>query len=164
MRDHAKFRVGESWAYRVARGSNSFHEARVLSAGQGRPPRVRIELVDDRWQGERRWVSPARLEVRWDDRHEYIELDRKARAVSAWSPSHGGHLSLCLFRPSAGRSITGLSLPYLAPGTQGGASQLARRMTLERLLSKLSESEPGIPASGFALRTNAGAERGCAAS
>lgn len=82
-----KFRVGESWAYRVARGSNSFHEARVLSAGQGRPPRVRIELVDDRWQGERRWVSPARLEVRWDDRHDYIELDRKLRAVTAWSPS-----------------------------------------------------------------------------
>lgn len=37
-------------------------------------------------------------------------------------------------------------------------------MTLERLLRNLCESEVGIPASGFALRTNADAESGYAAS
>ncbi len=59
----------------------------MLSIGSKRPARVRVELLSDAWQGERRWVAPARLEVRWHDRHEYIELDRKIRAVSAWSPS-----------------------------------------------------------------------------
>ncbi|MET3450092.1 hypothetical protein [Curtobacterium sp. 1544] len=42
--------------------------------------------MDDQWQGERRWVAPSRLEVRWDDRHDYVELDRRIRAVSAWDP------------------------------------------------------------------------------
>ncbi|MFJ3035565.1 hypothetical protein ACIPC2_14245 [Curtobacterium pusillum] len=59
----------------------------MLAIGDKRPTRVRIELVHDQWQGERRWVAPSRLEVRWDDRHGYIELDRKKRAVSAWDPS-----------------------------------------------------------------------------
>lgn len=78
--------TGERWAYRTARSSASFHEAVVLAIGSKRPPRVRIELVGDEWQGERRWVAPSRLEVRWEDRHGYIELDRKVRAVSAWTP------------------------------------------------------------------------------
>lgn len=78
--------VGEHWAYRTGKGSAMFHEAAVLTVGDKRPPRVRIELIGDEWQGERRWVSPARLEVRWGDRHEYIELDRKRRAVSSWNP------------------------------------------------------------------------------
>lgn len=77
--------VGGTWTYRPS-GSSTFHEARVVSIGTRRPARVRIELVDDRWQGERRWVSPARLEVRWDDRHEFMELDRKIRAVTVWRP------------------------------------------------------------------------------
>jgi hypothetical protein len=51
------------------------------------PRRVRIELLGDEWQGERRWVSAARLEVLWGDRHDYIELDRKIRALSSWNPS-----------------------------------------------------------------------------
>ncbi|MFJ7289229.1 hypothetical protein ACIQUC_13000 [Curtobacterium sp. NPDC098951] len=79
--------TGERWAYRTARTSASFHEAVILATGDKRPPRVRIELVDDEWQGERRWVSPSRLEVRWDERREYIELDQKIRAVAAWSPT-----------------------------------------------------------------------------
>ncbi|QSB24427.1 hypothetical protein [Curtobacterium sp. 24E2] len=48
---------------------------------------MRIELVEDQWQGERRWVSPARLEVRWEDRRAYIELDQKRQAVAAFDPS-----------------------------------------------------------------------------
>jgi len=59
----------------------------VLTVGEKPPARVRVELVADEWQGERRWVSPARLEVLWEDRHDYIELDRKIRAVHAWTPS-----------------------------------------------------------------------------
>lgn len=59
----------------------------MLSVGDKRPIKVRIELIADEWQGERRWVSPARLEVPWEDRHDYIELDRKIRAVRAWNPS-----------------------------------------------------------------------------
>ncbi len=82
-----RIEVGQSWAYRTSTSSATFHEARVLTVGEKRPARVRIELVDDEWQGERRWVSPARLEVRWDDRHDYIELDRNIRAVRAWNPS-----------------------------------------------------------------------------
>ena len=82
-----ELRAGEAWAYRTSTSSATFHEVRVLTVGKKRPARVRIELVDDQWQGERRWVSPARLEVRWDDRHDYIELDRKIRAVRAWNPS-----------------------------------------------------------------------------
>ncbi|WP_336697482.1 hypothetical protein [Curtobacterium sp. USHLN213] len=78
---------GQRWAYRSSAATGVFREAVVLKVGEKRPPRVRIELVDDEWQGERRWVSPARLEVLWDDRHGYIEIDRKIRAVSAWSPS-----------------------------------------------------------------------------
>jgi len=77
---------GDYWAWREGRASPRFHEARVLDVGASKPHKVRIELVDAKWQGERRWVSPARLEVRWNDRHEYIETDRKLQAVTAWSP------------------------------------------------------------------------------
>ncbi|MBF4594417.1 hypothetical protein ITJ58_11710 [Curtobacterium flaccumfaciens] len=81
-------RPGETWAYRTALDSTRFHEALVLTVGDKRPPRVRIELVGDDWQGDRRWVSPARLEVRWDDRHEYVELDRKLQAIRKdWIPT-----------------------------------------------------------------------------
>lgn len=59
----------------------------MLTVGEKRPVRVRIELVANEWQGERRWVSPSRLEVRWEDRHAYIELDQKRRAVAAFDPS-----------------------------------------------------------------------------
>lgn len=78
---------GQRWAYRTAVSSARFHEAAVLTVGEKRPVRVRIELIADEWQGERRWVSPARLEVRWEDRHAYIELDQKRRAVAAFDPS-----------------------------------------------------------------------------
>lgn len=80
-------RVGQHWAYRTSRSSRRFHEAVILLVGQQSPPKIRIELVADEWQGERRWVSPARLEVRWEHRYEYVELDRKLRAVVAWVPS-----------------------------------------------------------------------------
>lgn len=59
----------------------------MLAVDERKPPKVRIELVADDWRGERRWVPPSRLEVRWDGRHEYIEFDRKLRAVTAWRPS-----------------------------------------------------------------------------
>lgn len=59
----------------------------MLAVGTKRPPRVHVALVDDQWEGERRWVPPSRLEALWDDRHDYIEFDRKLRAVAAWSPS-----------------------------------------------------------------------------
>ncbi|KQR34781.1 hypothetical protein [Curtobacterium sp. Leaf154] len=78
---------GQTWAYRTAVSSARFHEAAVLTVGEKRPVRVRIELVANEWQGERRWVSPSRLEVRWEDRHAYIELDQKRRAVAAFDPS-----------------------------------------------------------------------------
>ncbi|WP_155896822.1 hypothetical protein [Curtobacterium sp. UNCCL17] len=55
--------------------------------GDEKPYKVRIELVADEWQGYRRWVAPSRLEVLWDDRHDYIALDEKIRAVKAWQPA-----------------------------------------------------------------------------
>ncbi|PZF12103.1 hypothetical protein DEJ25_09765 [Curtobacterium sp. MCPF17_011] len=86
-------KLGQTWAYRTALDSAQFHEAVVLTVGDKRPPRVRIELVDDQWQGERRWVSPARLEALWDDRHEYIELDRKFQAIrKEWVSSGDLHV------------------------------------------------------------------------
>jgi len=66
--------IGEYWAYRP-RTTGPFHEARVLAIGTKRPPRVRIELVDETWEGDRRWVSPARLEVRWPELEEYKAAD-----------------------------------------------------------------------------------------
>jgi hypothetical protein len=75
------------WAYRTSRNSAIFHEAVVLAVGDKRPLRVRILLMTDEWQGERRWVSPARLEVEWKDRHAHIEHDQKLRAVAAFDPS-----------------------------------------------------------------------------
>ncbi|WP_420368579.1 hypothetical protein [Curtobacterium sp. L1-20] len=78
--------VGELWAYRTSRDSGVFHEAAVLAIGDKRPVRVRIELLHDQWQGERRWVAPSRLEVRWEDRHDYVQLDRRTREVAAWDP------------------------------------------------------------------------------
>ncbi|WIJ46185.1 hypothetical protein [Curtobacterium citreum] len=77
-------RSGQAWAWRNETSSPVFHEALVRQVGE---KKVQVELVADHWEGERRWVSPARLEVRWSDRHDYIELDRKLRAVTAWSPS-----------------------------------------------------------------------------
>lgn len=77
---------GDRWTWRSGSRSPRFHEAVVLKIDRGKPPKVRIELVSDEWRGDRRWVSPARLEVLWDDRREYIEVDRRLRAVTAWSP------------------------------------------------------------------------------
>lgn len=79
--------VGQRWAYRSSRASGKFHESVILALGTQKPQRARIELVADEWEGRRVWVPLARLEVRWDDRHDYIEIDRKIRAVRAWNPS-----------------------------------------------------------------------------
>lgn len=87
MASSAEPQLGQRWAYRTARSSARFHEAVVLAVGEKRPLRVRIELVEDEWQGERRWVAASRLEVLWDDRHDYIALDEKIRAVKAWQPA-----------------------------------------------------------------------------
>ncbi|WP_235035849.1 hypothetical protein [Curtobacterium sp. 18060] len=78
---------GERWAFRTTRESGAFHEARILKVGSGRPRRIHIELVSEEWEGERRWVPASRLEVPWDDRYDYIALDRELRAVKAWRPS-----------------------------------------------------------------------------
>ncbi|MBT1582581.1 hypothetical protein [Curtobacterium flaccumfaciens] len=59
----------------------------MLAVGDAKPYKVRIELVADEWQGDRRWVAPSRLEVLWDDRHDYIALDEKIRALKVWQPS-----------------------------------------------------------------------------
>lgn len=80
-------RKGDRWAWRTGRAAAQFHEARVLAVGDEKPYKVRIELVADEWQGYRRWVAPSRLEVLWDDRHDYIALDEKIRAVKAWQPA-----------------------------------------------------------------------------
>lgn len=58
----------------------------MLTIDDRRPARARIEFVEDEWRGERRWVSPSRLEVPWEGRHEYTEIDQKIRAVTAWKP------------------------------------------------------------------------------
>ena len=87
MTDKPRFEPGQHWAYRTSRQAARLHEAVVLTVGEKRPLRVRVELLPDEWQGERRWVSPSRLEVRWEDRHAYIELDQKRRAVAAFDPS-----------------------------------------------------------------------------
>lgn len=48
--------------------------------------KVRVELVADEWQGERRWVPTSRLEVRWDERDEYVAADMARRAVRSARP------------------------------------------------------------------------------
>jgi hypothetical protein len=79
--------VGEHWAYRTGPSSSRFHQAEVLAVGNRKPFRVRIELLADEWQGDRRWVPMSRLEVRWHERAEYIAVDAKRRAVHAARPS-----------------------------------------------------------------------------
>jgi hypothetical protein len=54
--------IGEHWAYRP-QTKGPFHEVRIVAFGQKRPPRVRVQFVDDEWEDEKRWVPPARLEV-----------------------------------------------------------------------------------------------------
>jgi hypothetical protein len=84
--DAATISVSDTWAYRTDASSSRFHKAVVLAIGTKRPAKVRVELVADEWQGEQRWVPPSRLEVRWDERGEYIAADTKLRAVHAARP------------------------------------------------------------------------------
>lgn len=62
----------------------TFHEAAVVKVGD---KNVQVELVADPWEGKREWVSPARLEVRWDARHEHIAEELKLLALRRASPS-----------------------------------------------------------------------------
>jgi hypothetical protein len=57
--EQGSFRISQvsassRWAYRTAADSAQFRKAVVLTVGDKRPPRVRIELIADEWQGERR--------------------------------------------------------------------------------------------------------------
>lgn len=74
--------VGEHYAYRPGT-SGTFHEAVLLAIGVKRPPRVRIRLVGDEWEGEDRWVSPARLEVLWANIVEYRKADLALKRLLA---------------------------------------------------------------------------------
>jgi hypothetical protein len=66
--------VGQHWAYRP-RTTGPFHEVKIVAIGTKRPLKIRIEFVDDEREGERRWVSPARLEVAWEDVAAYRKAD-----------------------------------------------------------------------------------------
>ena len=74
--------VGEHWGYRANRHAK-FAEVKVLKIGTARPPRVKVEYVDDRFEGKQAWVSPARLEVLWSDIDEYIAKDNRWKAFEA---------------------------------------------------------------------------------
>lgn len=84
MAELGELQRGQRWAYRIARSSATFHEAAVVKVGD---KKVQVELVADRWEGKREWVSPARLEVRWDLRHEHIAEERKMLALRRASPA-----------------------------------------------------------------------------
>lgn len=74
----------QRWAYRIARSSSAFHEAAVVKVGDRK---VQVELLAASWEGKRTWVSPARLEVQWDARHEHIAAELKLLALRHASPS-----------------------------------------------------------------------------
>jgi hypothetical protein len=84
MADLIELQRGQRWAYRIARSSSAFYEAAVVKVGD---KKVQVELLADRWEGKREWVSPARLEVQWDARHEHIAAELKLLALRHASPS-----------------------------------------------------------------------------
>jgi hypothetical protein len=57
-------REGERLAYR-ARQIDDVVGVEVLKVGTQRPPRILVRFADDRFEGRRDWVSPARLKVLW---------------------------------------------------------------------------------------------------
>jgi len=72
--------IGERWAFRRDRTSR-WAEVQIKAVGVKRPPRVRVEFVEDRFEGKTEWVSPSRLEVLWDDLPAYDKRDRRWRAL-----------------------------------------------------------------------------------
>ncbi|OII07786.1 hypothetical protein BIU95_10320 [Curtobacterium sp. MCBA15_007] len=84
MAELGELQRGQRWAYRIARSSATVREAAVAKVGD---KKVQVELVADRWEGKREWVSPARLEVQWDARDEHIAAERNLLALRRASPS-----------------------------------------------------------------------------
>jgi hypothetical protein len=75
--------IGEHWAYRP-QPKGTFHEVRIVAFGQKRPPRVRVQFVDDVWEDEKRWVPPTRLEVPWAGVEGLIEYNAAIERIASY--------------------------------------------------------------------------------
>lgn len=74
-----RFSVGSSWVFRDGR---RFTEARVRQVAQPKGPvRVQVDLQDDHYVGERRWVPTTALTAPWDCREDWLEHESAWRAV-----------------------------------------------------------------------------------
>lgn len=73
--------IGEVWAFRKNSSVKTFHPVSVKALGSKRPPRVKIQFVEDEFEGRQEWVSPARLEVLWGDLGPYAERDAQWKAL-----------------------------------------------------------------------------------
>jgi len=75
--------IGERWAYRP-QTKGPFHEVRIIALGQKRPPRIRVQFIDDAWEDEKRWVSPARLEVPWAGVDAFVEYNAAIDRIASY--------------------------------------------------------------------------------
>jgi hypothetical protein len=75
--------IGERWAYRP-QTTGKFHEVKILAFGLKRPPRIRIQFIEDEWEDEKRWVPPARLEVPWAGVDGLIEYNAAIKRLTSY--------------------------------------------------------------------------------
>ncbi|WP_378144841.1 hypothetical protein ACFJGV_15290 [Cnuibacter sp. UC19_7] len=76
--------IGEHWAYREKKGV-PLVEVEVLALGQpGKTsPRIKIQHLDDLYEGRVEWSPKIRLKVRWDERLEYEARESRWAAVQS---------------------------------------------------------------------------------
>ncbi len=73
--------IGEHWAYRTTAGT--WEEVVILALGKERkPPRARVEFLDDRFEGLRDWVLVKRLETPWGEIESQRKNDRDRSRVA----------------------------------------------------------------------------------
>jgi hypothetical protein len=72
---------GEMWAYRETPRKAPV-EARVLTIGTNAGvPKVKIELVDDRFEGLQRWVTRRKLLAPWSDIAAFLEREKLENSI-----------------------------------------------------------------------------------
>lgn len=76
--------VGEKWAYR-ARATDPVVCVEIRRIGTARAPRVLVGFVDDKFEGQQEWVSPARLKVRWSEAEAWQAAEKRWAALQAAS-------------------------------------------------------------------------------
>lgn len=76
--------VGQSWAHREP-GVDELSQVRVLTLGNpsARTKRVKVEFLDDRYEGLQRWEPLGRLKCLWSDVASFLDWEERWERLHA---------------------------------------------------------------------------------